>query len=122
MDNQDVDCAPTKKTGCSIPVGATRTNPRFDYEGDAEWFATTLKAKKTYQATVGGDAVATAGCVGLDVYDAKSKRIPPTAVKILPDNSVMVTFKAATAGTAFIAPSYSCEQGPIYFSLKLTGG
>jgi hypothetical protein len=116
----DRDCAAGQHTRCALPAGSTSTVEGFNYEDDKDWWATSLRGGRTYDAHL-----ELAGHQGefvfLRVLDARRHAIVPWACTDDTTNGTCdLTFRAPRDGTYYILAAWGGAPSPSPYSISLT--
>jgi len=107
------DCAGDASTRCGIVTGQTFQNLHLDYQGDADWFRTTLAAGHAYAATF-----AAQDCNEFAVLDAHGRPVARDDCTVGHASGVL-TFTAPVSGTYYLAVRAFVDP-PEPYSLSLT--
>lgn len=111
------DCRADRATRCDLDVGDTRSEMRFDYDTDRDWFAVGLVAGRDY--TVSANSTNPYNPEGLDLRLRGPNGSVLRSASAAQAETASVTYTPARTGTYYVETVNESEDGSQGYSLSL---
>jgi hypothetical protein len=111
----DKDCAASRATLCTLPVGVTRDNRLFNYGGDIDWFRTSLRGGRCYDIRIDEENRDRYGGA-LQVRDRHGKILAsvPVGGETVSKSAAILGFRAPANGAYFVEAVWRDEAQSRY--------